>query len=26
MIDRDRCWVKRFHRDEKTWGQHLKVF
>ena len=26
MIDRDECWIWRFHRDEKAWIRDPKVF
>ena len=26
MIDRDDCWICRFHRDDKAWVRDPKVF
>ena len=26
LLDRDRCWAYRFHRDEKAWLRDLMVF
>ena len=26
MLDRDRCWAYRFHRDEKSWLRDPMVF
>ena len=26
LIDRDDCWIWRFHRDEKAWVRDPKVF
>ena len=26
MIDRDDCWIWRFHRDDKAWVRDPKVF